>query len=210
MGKLHLFDLDGTLLYRSAAAVEIARQLGLERETGELERAFAAGELTPSRFAQLACELWAGLTDAHVAAAFEGAPWLAGIREVWADVRERGEHCAVISLSPTFFVERLLDWGAHAARGSRWPAVPFRERVDPEGILSASAKVRIADELCGTFGLSRSECVAYGDSRSDAELFAAVPASVAVNADHHVSGLATHAYTGRDLRAAYELMRTEG
>ncbi|UNO40916.1 HAD-IB family phosphatase [Streptomyces sp. MST-110588] len=207
MAKLHLFDMDGTLLYRSAAAVEISRQLGLQREIGELERAFAAGELTPARFAQLARELWTELTDDLVAAAFEGAPWLTGIREVWADIRERGERCAVISLSPGFFVERLLAWGADAAHGSRWPAVPFREPVEPEGILSASTKVKTADELCAAFGLTRADCVAYGDSWSDAELFARLPVSVAVNADHHVRELASYAYEGRDLREAYALVR---
>ncbi|MFD7668251.1 HAD family hydrolase [Streptomyces sp. NPDC059788] len=210
MGKLHLFDMDGTLLYGSAAAVEISRQLGLDREIAELERAFSAGEVTPPRFAELACALWAGLTEELVTAAFDGAPWLAGIREVWADIRRRGERCAVISLSPGFFVERLSGWGADAARGSRWPALPFREPVEPDGILSASAKVRIADELCAEFGLSRSDCVAYGDSMSDTALFAAVPASVAVNADHHVSGLASYVYEGRDLREAYELVRADG
>ncbi|WP_411143187.1 HAD family hydrolase [Streptomyces sp. x-80] len=209
MGKLHLFDMDGTLLYGSAAAVEISRQLGLEREIDELERGFAAGELTPPEFAQLACDLWAAeLTEPQVAAAFESAPWLAGIQEVWADIRARGERCAVISLSPSFFVERLLAWGADAACGSRWPAVPIRERVVPAGILSSAAKVRIADELCARYGLTRADCVAYGDSMSDTDLFAAVPASVAVNADHHVSDLASYAYAGRDLREAYELVRT--
>ncbi|MFE7607976.1 HAD family hydrolase [Streptomyces celluloflavus] len=209
MGKLHLFDMDGTLLYGSAAAIEISRQLGLEREIDELERGFAAGELTPPQFAQLACDLWAAeLTEPQVAAAFECAPWLAGIQEVWADIRARGERCAVISLSPSFFVERLLAWGADAAHGSRWPAVPIRERVEPAGILSSAAKVRIADELCARYGLTRADCVAYGDSMSDTDLFAAVPASVAVNADHHVSDLASYAYAGRDLREAYELVRT--
>ncbi|MEU7224851.1 HAD family hydrolase [Streptomyces chrestomyceticus] len=210
MGRLHLFDMDGTLLYGSAAAVEISRQLGLDREITELERAFIAGEVTPVRFAELACELWAELTEEVVTKAFEGAPWLAGIREVWADIRARGERCAVISLSPAFFVERLTLWGADAAHGSRWPALPFREPVEPDGILSASAKVRIMDELCAEFGLSRSDCVAYGDSLSDTALFAAVPASVAVNADHHVSALASYAYDGRDLREAYELVRADG
>ncbi|MDT3396285.1 HAD-IB family phosphatase [Streptomyces sp. B1866] len=205
MTRLHLFDLDGTLLYGSAAAVEISRQLGVEREIAELERSFADGALYPAEFARRACALWAELTEAQVAAAFAGAPWLAGIREVWADIRARGERCAVISLSPGFFVERLLGWGADAARGSRWPAVPFTSPVDPAGILTPAAKVRIADELCATFGLTRADCVAYGDSLSDAELFAAVPVSVAVNADHHVAGRASYAYTGRDLRAAYEL-----
>ncbi|WP_431043243.1 HAD family hydrolase [Streptomyces sp. P1-3] len=206
MTRLHLFDLDGTLIHGSAAAVEISRQLGVEREIAELERLFAGGGLYPGQFAIRACELWADLTEAQVAAAFEQAPWLTGIREVWADIRERGERCAVISLSPGFFVERLLDWGADAAHGSRWPSVPFREPVDPAGILDPAAKVRIADELCATFGLTRDDCVAYGDSMSDAELFAALPMSVAVNADHHVRGIASFTYTGRDLREAYELV----
>ncbi|MFD5733567.1 HAD family hydrolase [Streptomyces sioyaensis] len=209
MSKLHLFDMDGTLLYGSAAAVEISRRLGLEREIAELERGFSAGELTPVQFAQRACELWAAeLTELQVAAAFEGAPWLTGIQEVWADIRARGERCAVISLSPAFFVERLLAWGADTTHGSRWPAVPIRQAVDPAGILSSAAKVRIADELCVQYGLTRADCVAYGDSMSDTELFAAVPRSVAVNADHHVSDLASYAYVGRDLREAYELIRT--
>ncbi|MET7763540.1 HAD-IB family phosphatase [Streptomyces sp. NPDC005393] len=205
MTRLHLFDLDGTLIHGSAAAIEISRQLGLERQIGALERAFAGGELSPAQFAERACALWAGLTEAQVLAAFEGAPWLAGIREVWADIRARGERCAVISLSPGFFVERLLEWGADATHGSAWPSVPFREPVNPAGILTPAAKVRIADELCAKFGLTRADCVAYGDSMSDAELFTVVPFSVAVNADHHVSEIASCAYTGRDLREAYEL-----
>ncbi|MEV6314213.1 haloacid dehalogenase-like hydrolase [Streptomyces sp. NPDC051776] len=210
MPRLHLFDLDGTLLYGSAAPVEISRQLGLAEEITVLERDFATRRIDPPEFAVRVRELWADLTEAHVEAAFEGAPWLSGIREVWADIRAGGDYCAVISLSPGFFVDRLRDWGAHATHGSRFPAVPFRESVDPAGILSATAKVTIADALCERFGVKRADCAAYGDSMSDAELFAAVPVSVAVNADHHVSGLASCAYTGRDLFAAYDLLRNHG
>lgn len=209
---------------RGSAAREISRQLGLEQEIEELETGFSAGRLSPPQFAQRACDLWAELTEAHVAAAFTGAPWLQGIGEVWDGIRESGEYCAVISLSPHFFVRRLMAEapgaasasqvaavmaataerrGADAARGSVWPEIPFREPVDPAGILSASAKVEIADELCASFGVSRADCVAYGDSMSDVELFAAVPLSVAVNADHHVSELASFEYRGNDLREAY-------
>ncbi|MBA0052859.1 hypothetical protein E0L36_18865 [Streptomyces sp. AJS327] len=214
--RLHLFDLDGTLIRGSAAAVEISRQLGVEREIAELERGFAAREMTAPEFALRACEVWHQLVEEHVDAAFTGAPWLSGIREVWAGIRERGDHCAVISLSPHFFVRRLLDWGLDAAHGSVWPEVAPRvpgarsvypsEPLDPSGILSGPDKVRIADELCGKFGLSRSDCVAYGDSMSDVDLFSTVPVSVAVNADQHVSGLASHQYTGGDLREAYQLV----
>jgi phosphoserine phosphatase len=84
--------------------------------------------------------------------------------------------------------------------------VPFTEPVDPAGVLSAAAKVLIADRLCAKFGLTRDDCVAYGDSLSDKDLFGVVPVSVAVNADRHLSGLATHSYVGKDLWDAYELV----
>lgn len=202
-----MFDLDGTLLHGTAAPVEISRQLGLDMEIAELERDFVARRIDSPQYAVRVHALWAELTDAQVAAAFEGAPWLTGIRETWAEIREGGDYCAVISLSPSFFVERLLGWGAHAAHGSRFPSVPFTEPVNPTGILNAAAKVKIADRLCEEFGVGRSDCVAYGDSLSDVELFGAVPVSVAVNADQRLVGLATHSYVGRDLRKAYELVR---
>ncbi|MEU1891020.1 HAD family hydrolase [Streptomyces pristinaespiralis] len=208
--RLHIFDLDGTLIRGSAAPVEISRQLGLLDEIGEVERDLIAGRIGPPEYAVRIHALWTDLTEAHVAAAFEAAPWLMGIREVWSEIRSRGDYCAVISLSPSFFVERLLGWGAHAAHGSRFPDLPFTRPVDPAGILSAAAKVEIAGRLCTGFGLRLDDCVAYGDSMSDAAIFAAVPTAVAVNADHHVAGLAGHTYVGGDLREAYELVRSAG
>ncbi|MFB7375559.1 HAD family hydrolase [Streptomyces sp. NPDC056222] len=206
-GRLHLFDLDGTLIRGSAAAVEISRQLGLTEEIAALEQGFLLHGLTPDEFAVQARELWSALTLEQVTAAFEGAPWLAGIREVWADIRAQGGRCAVISLSPDFFVERLLDWGVDSAHGSQWPPVPFTAPVHRPGILNATAKVSIARRLCAEYGIGIEDCVAYGDSMSDAKLFAVVPVTVAVNADRHLAGLSRHAYEGGDLREAYELVR---
>ncbi|MER6777626.1 MULTISPECIES: haloacid dehalogenase-like hydrolase [unclassified Streptomyces] len=206
MTLLHLFDLDGTLMYGSAAPVEISRQLGLSAEIAELERAFGAQEMGPHEFSVAAHAMWAGLTPAHVRAAFDGAPWLTGIREVWQEIRERGDYCAVVSLSPSFFVELLLEWGAHAAHGSVFPEVPFTRPVDAAGILTPEAKVTVADRLCAQFGVSRADCVAYADSATDAVLFDAVSVSVAVNARPFLAGRATHVYEGRDLREAYQLV----
>ncbi|MFF1653418.1 HAD family hydrolase [Streptomyces sp. NPDC058255] len=207
MAQLHLFDLDGTLLHGSSAPVEISRQLGLEAETVALDQAISAGLIGPPEYATRVHALWSELTEAHVTAAFKGAPWMSGIEHVWAEIRANGDYCAVISLSPSFFVERLTGWGAHAAHGSLFPTVPFTEAVDPAGILSSAAKVQIADRLCEEFGVGRADCVAYGDSLSDRDLFGAVPVSVAVNADRHLEGLATHSYVGLDLWGAYELAR---
>ncbi|MEU9364908.1 HAD-IB family phosphatase [Streptomyces avermitilis] len=210
MTRLHLFDLDGTLLHGTAAPVEISRQLGIDAEIADLERDFVARRIDSQGYAQRVHALWGDLTEAHVAAAFQGAPWLRRIRDTWADIRSRGEYCAVVSLSPSFFVERLIGWGAHATYGSRFPAVPFSEPVDPAGILTPAAKVEIADRLCEEFGVTRADCVAYGDSLSDAQLFGSVPISVAVNADRHLLGLATYSYAGQDLWDAYELVRAPG
>jgi phosphoserine phosphatase len=199
--------MDGTLLYGSSANVELARELGLIEEFQALDAEFMAGLIDSPGYARRAYELWQGLTAEQVAAAFEGAPWLDGIREVWADIRSRGEYCAVISLSPDFFVRRLMEWGAHAAFGGRFPELPFRGApLDVSGVLVPESKVRIADRLCAEYGLTRAQCVAYGDSMSDAALFSVVPTSVAVNGDHHVSELAMFAYAGQDLRVAYELV----
>ncbi|MFE4856043.1 HAD family hydrolase [Streptomyces sp. NPDC056670] len=208
MARLHLFDLDGTLMRGSAAPVEISRQLGLLDEIGELEVALSTGRIGPPEYAVRVHALWAGLTEAHVTSAFDAAPWLTGIQEVWREIREQGEYCAVISLSPSFFVERLLSWGAHAAHGSLFPEVPFARPVDLAGILSPAAKVTVMKRLCAEFGVGPQDCVAYGDSMSDVDLFAAVPVSVAVNADHHLADRATHSYTGGDLREAYALVRS--
>ncbi|MGW2859874.1 HAD family hydrolase [Streptomyces sp. NPDC001205] len=206
MARLHLFDLDGTLIRGSAAPVEISRQLGLLDEIGELERELSTGRIGPPEYAVRVHGLWSGLTPAHVVTAFDAAPWLTGIQDVWRDIRERGDYCAVISLSPSFFVERLLGWGVHAAHGSLFPDVPFTRPVDLTGILTPAAKVSVMNRLCAQFGVAADSCVAYGDSMSDVDLFGAVPVSVAVNADHHLGGLATHTYTGGDLREAYALV----
>ncbi|MEV6989240.1 HAD-IB family phosphatase [Streptomyces sp. NPDC093228] len=207
MARLHLFDLDGTLLHGTTAPVEISRQLGLEAETVALDTAIASGRIGPLEYATQVYGLWKELTEEHVAAAFTAAPWLTRIQEVWTEIREAGDYCVVISLSPSFFVERLTQWGAHATFGSRFPALPFREPVDPAGLMSSAAKVRIAAGLCTEFGVGLTDCVAYGDSLSDKDLFEVVPVSVAVNADRHLEGRATHTYTGRDLWDAYELVR---
>jgi phosphoserine phosphatase len=209
--RLHIFDMDGTLMRGSSASIEIARELGVVDEFRQLEAALGQGIIDPPGYAERAYTWWTALTEAQLKAAFEGSPWLRGIREVWADITARGEYCAVVSLSPDFFVRRLRAWGAHEARASRFPEVPFPAEavLDPAGIMLPETKVTVADELCARYGVGRADCVAYGDSLSDTALFAAVPVSVAVNGDHHVNDLATFTYNGDDLREAYELARGE-
>lgn len=205
--SLHVFDMDGTLLRGTTASLQIARRLGSAEELAELEARFAAGEIDTKGFAAAIHRLWRELTPSAVADAFAAGPWLTGIREVCADIRERGERSVVITMSPDFFARHLLELGFDDIVASRFPAPPFAEPLDPANILTPDDKVRIVDEIREQYDLSHSRCVAYGDSMSDAPLFRRLTRTIAVNADHHLAGLATLSYRGNDLAEAYALGR---
>lgn len=203
MTALHVFDMDGTLLRGTTAAIEISRRIGRLEPLAELERSFAAEEISPSDFAVEVRELWAELTAELVAEVVAGAPWIDGIEDVCADITERGEHSMLITMSPDFFAEHLAERGIDVVRASQWPAPPFAAPIDPAGILSPADKVRLTEAERAAQGLPRSACVAYGDSMSDLPLFAVLQNTVAVNADAALERAARLAYRGADLRVAY-------
>lgn len=205
--SLHVFDMDGTLLRGTSASLQIARHLGSTKELVELEAQFAAGEIDTRGFAAAIHQLWRELTPSSVAGAFASSPWLTGIREVCADIRDRGERSVVITMSPDFFARHLLQLGFDDVVASRFPEPPFAEPLDPANILTPGDKVRIVNDMREQYDLSHSRCVAYGDSRSDAPLFRQLTKTIAVNADHHLAELATLSYRGNDLAEAYALGR---
>ncbi|MDL4776889.1 HAD family hydrolase [Actinomadura xylanilytica] len=208
MGTLHIFDMDGTLLTGTTANQEVARHLGTLPELHGLEARFAAGTLDTRGFSAAIHRLWHHLTPSTVATAYTTATWLNGIADVCADIRARGEHSAVITMSPDFFARHLLDLGFDDVIASRFPPLPFTEPLDPDGVLTPADKVTITEDLRTRHDLPSSRCIAYGDSMSDAPLFRHLTNTVAVNADHHLADLAALDYRGDDLTQAYALART--
>jgi phosphoserine phosphatase len=204
MSRLHIFDMDGTLLYGSAC-LEISRHLGQIDAVNAIEERWGRGEVGHVEFYELCLPLWEGMTEDDVEAVFAGTAWIEGIADVWADIADRGERSAVITLSPQFFADRLLRWGLGSAHGAGVEAgvVP-----DPQTVLTPDAKVGIALELIERYGLSETDCVAYGDSSSDVPLFKALSNTVAVNGTESIREVAAVAYDGTDLREAYAAGRT--
>jgi len=200
---LHVFDMDGTLLRGTSAAIEISRRIDRLEPLAELERGFAAEEISAADFAMATRSLWADLTAELVAEVVADAPWIEGIDDVCRDIAARGERSMLITMSPNFFAEHLAVRGIDVVRASSWPPLPFAAPIDPAGILSPADKVRLAEEERAAHGLDRSACVAYGDSMSDIPLFAVLENTVAVNADPAVEQAARVAYRGEDLREAY-------
>ncbi|MFA1543603.1 HAD family hydrolase [Actinomadura monticuli] len=208
MGHLHIFDMDGTLLAGTTANLEIARHLGTLPELHQLEARFSAGTLDTRGFSIEIHRLWRDLTPDIVATAYTAATWLTGIADVCADIRARGEHSAVITMSPDFFARHLLALGFDDVIASRFPPMPFTGTLDPAGILTPDDKVRVTEELRAGHRLTPAQCTAYGDSMSDAPLFRHLTNTVAVNADHHLADIAALDYRGTDLTEAYTLART--
>jgi phosphoserine phosphatase len=203
MTALHVFDMDGTLLRGTSAPIEISRRIGRVEPLAELERGFAAEEITATEFALATRELWHDLTAEIVAEVVADAPWIEGIEDVCRDIAARGERSMLITMSPNFFADHLGARGIDVVRASRFPPLPFALPIDPEGILNPVDKVRLAEEERATHGLPRSACVAYGDSMSDLPLFAVLENTVAVNANPELERAARVAYRGEDLREAY-------
>ena len=204
---LHIFDLDGTLLRGSTASLEIARALGASEDLVQLESAFALGHLDTRAFARELGALWRGLDSATVDVAFANAPWIGNIERVVADIHERGEHAALITMSPNFFADLLVRFGIDHTAGSGFPALPLISAPEPERILTPESKVGIADGLLSDYGLSREQCVAYGDSGSDVPLFLALEKTVAINATPALAGISRQRYDGDDLWEAYSAAR---
>ncbi|MFB4303964.1 HAD family hydrolase [Actinomadura sp. NTSP31] len=209
MTYLHIFDMDGTLLNGTTANLELARHLGTLPELHALEARFAAGTLDTRGFSTEIHRLWHHLTPDHVAAAYTAGPWLTGIADVCADIRARGEHSAVITMSPDFFARHLLDLGFDHVIASRFPPLPFTTTpLDTAGILTPADKIRITEDLRTRHHLTIDQCLAYGDSLSDAPLFRHLTNTIAINADHHLTDIAALDYRGTDLTTAYNLART--
>lgn len=200
---LHVFDMDGTLLH-GAASVELSRHLGTFEAAHAVEEAWSRGEITDVGFWERILPLWAGVTEAQIDAAFEAAPWIAGIPEVFADIAARGEHCIVISQSPQFFVSRLRRWGADATFGA---GVRPGGRSGQDLLLTVRDKVDIVLAELDRRDVGEHACVAYGDSRSDMLLFQHLTHTVAVNGTPQIREVAATAYDGADLWGAYTLGR---
>lgn len=200
---LHVFDLDGTLLHGTSASVELARALGEEALLAELEEQSRAGALSNLEFHRRTNVLWRRLTPTLIQQTFDAAPWLEGIAEVWADIAARGEHLAVISMSPRFFVRLLEPLGATVYASEN----PLDGPVDPALILEAESKVAITTTLRERHGVPSHRVVAYGDSYTDVPLFRSGVRSVSVNATSELEALAERRYWGRKLLGAYALGR---
>jgi phosphoserine phosphatase len=199
MSKLHVFDMDGTLL-RGSACLHISEHLGRLAEVNLIEEAWSRGEVGHVEFFERCLPLWGRVSEEDAEEVFAKSPWHKNIPEVFDDIAVRGEHSAVITLSPQFFAKRLLRWGVASTHGAE---VVGGEVPNPDLVLTPESKVKIVSGLLRNYGLLPTDCIAYGDSASDVPLFKMLPHTVAINGSEAIRKLAVACYDGDDIWEGY-------
>lgn len=200
--RLFIFDMDGTLLVKTTASIEIAKVTGTIDQLHLLERNFATGVIDAVRFAQEISAFWGILEKSVVRQAFETTPKLENIEDVTALIRRGGGKSCLITMSPDFYAHHFYDYGFDFIEASRFPT-RIGDKVEPEKILSPKDKAVIARRLCLQLGFEVKDCVAFGDSMSDYVLFQELEHTVSINGDPQIRALARYRYDGLDLHDAF-------
>jgi phosphoserine phosphatase len=183
------FDLDGTLLRGTTVSMLMAQETGHATEMRELERRYAAGEISNAVVAEVQAE-W--LDERDVVLDVRGWPWLAGIEETLAELRPARLLLATITWRKAAEAVASL-FGLDAWCGT--------DHGPPLRVCDARAKAAWAVEQA-----RGGELVAVGDSRSDLELFAAADLAIALNGDAAARAAADVAVDASDLRAVLPLL----
>jgi phosphoserine phosphatase len=200
--RLFVFDMDGTLLIKTTACLEIAKATATLEHLHMLERQLADGVIDAFGFAKQIGTLWGMLDERIVRTAFEATPKLEKIREVTALIRRGGGTSCLITMSPDFYAHLFYDYGFDFIGASAFPK-NLDEDILPEKILNPQDKAVLVRKWCADLGLEMDRCVAFGDSMSDYLLFKELEHTVAVNGDPTLRTLARYQYDGSDLQDAF-------
>jgi phosphoserine phosphatase len=200
--RLFVFDMDGTLLIKTTACIEIAKVSGTLEQLHILEQKFASGEIDAFCFAQNIGALWGMVDEQVIRQAFEATPKLANIPAVTNLIRRGGGKSCLITMSPDFYANLFYEYGFDFVEASQFPRGSHQE-IKREKILNPKDKATIVERRCNQLGFELNKCVAFGDSMSDYLLFQELEHTVSVNGDSTLRDLARYHYEGSDLHDAF-------
>jgi phosphoserine phosphatase len=206
--RLACFDLDGTLVRGTSVSQHLADRFGRSGQMAELERRYAAGEISNSVVAEEQARNYRGRPLAEVVEKLDDIACIDGIDATLAALRERGIESLLGTVTWSFAAEEFR-------RRHGFLAVSGTEiELDRDGVPTGSVK-RHFDEhdkldfvasYCAANGIGLADCIAVGDSRSDIPLFEAVGFSVALNATPQARAAATVAVDTDDLTDILDLI----
>jgi phosphoserine phosphatase len=176
------FDLDGTLLPKTTTVLHLSRWNGTEATFAELERRYAAGEISNLEVAMADAKNWSGVAVADAHEALSDAALIDGVAETVTTLSAAGIDSYITTLTWRFASEYFAKRYGFAG------AIGCELDVDDNGILGedvrpieAIDKVEFAKKLCDERGIGPERLVAVGDSQSDLPLFDFVGLAIALN-----------------------------
>lgn len=205
MKRLFVFDMDGTLLPKTTAMLQIAEETGHTQELRILEEKLHRQEIVDAQFAKGIFDLWEHLNEETVKNSFERSPKIQFIEETLRQILSFEGISCLITSAPAFFAEHFYGYGFDYIFASK-PFVLGKREFLPEHIICAHDKPILAKRLCQQLGLTFEDTIAFGDSRSDLSLFQSLSNTVSVNGDHHIKNFAKYHYNGTNLLEALNLI----
>lgn len=174
--ELACFDLDGTLITGTSISQFLADSLGQREQLLELERSYAAGEISNADVETQTAASLGGQTIEWVSQAVTTVPCISGIDQTVSALRAHNIPAVIATVTWRFAAEIIRErHGFLAACGTEMSH-------DDDGVLGGEVsrqfdehdKRRFIEEYFARHGLALDRCIAIGDSRSDVPLFACV------------------------------------
>jgi phosphoserine phosphatase len=185
MLRLAIFDLDGTLKQARDPYVFLHTRLGtLEASQSFFADGFA-GKIGYADWLRLDAALWKGIPVATIQDHFLENPYLPGAAETVRALKARGVRLALVSTGIQIHAEMV-------AEELGFERVVANIIFARDGVVSGETLVGVPEGgkgdvvnmLMVEFGTAPQECLAVGDTRSDADMFSRVGVSIAVCPNH--------------------------
>ena len=191
--RLVCFDLDGTLVLGTSVSQHLANRLGHGALLAELERRYAAQEISNATVADRQAEEFAGRDRREMMTHLESIPRIGGIQATLARLQSTGIDALLCTVTWRFAAECFQQWyGFAAVSGTEIEEGPdgrFTGKVARH--FDKYDKRDFVVEHCRRRDIDLSTCIAVGDSHSDVPMFEAVGFSVALNATDAAKAVAS-------------------
>lgn len=201
------FDLDGTLLRRTTITLLLAEHFDHVHAIEELERAFAAGEISNRVIADVSATFYDRRRTSEIMPVFAGADWIDGLAETVRRLKEAGTQVLIATITWRLAAEFLRErYGLAGASGTELQINGGVVEGKVIRYFDEHDKLRFVEAWCSERGIPLADVAAVGDSRSDLPLFGQVGRAVAINATPDARQAASVAIDTEDLRAVLPLL----
>lgn len=166
--RLVVFDLDGTLTPVVSLWRYLHEAFGTWNQGAQAAQRYVRGEISYTEWAETDAKNWAGASLAQLQQALDQIPYHAGVKAVFAALKERGVKTAIVSAGLSILADKIAkEVGADVAVSN--------ELGMNDGTLTGEIKVKVAfdekgkiiEEIANEFSIPISEVALIGDRAND-------------------------------------------